>query len=366
LSTARKTLATLTGALIASALLLGLSQIGTAEAPDVTTPSADEGTIPSRWSTSPSSTSATSTSTTTISTTTTIPPKGVLVVQGTGDVNLDPEYIPALGAHGYDYAWQALDGVFLEDDLTVINLECAPSDVGSPEPKEFVFRCPSESLLSLAKAGVEVANLGNNHSGDYGKEALVDGRDQLLAAGVQPVGAGRDADEAGAPALFEINGWTVAVVGFGGVVPTPAWLAADDRAGMRDGDDIPSMVATVSEADQVADIVVVATHWGVELDTQPRPDDIERAAAMIEAGADIIFGHHAHRLQPLEGVNGAAVFWSLGNFVWPRYSNVASTTAVARAVVHPDGRIEACLIPAFIEHSGQPVLTGEPECGPVR
>jgi poly-gamma-glutamate synthesis protein (capsule biosynthesis protein) len=183
---------------------------------------------------------------------------------------------------------------------------------------------------------------------------------------VQPVGAGRDADEAGAPALFEVNGWTVAVVGFGGVVPTPAWLAAEDRAGMRDGDDISSMVAAVSEADQVADLVVVATHWGVELDIEPRPDDIERAAAMIEAGADIIFGHHAHRLQALEDVNGAAVFWSLGNFVWPRYSSAASTTAVARAVVHPDGRIEACLIPAFIENSGQPVLTAEPECGPVR
>lgn len=319
-----------------------------------------------RPSTSSSSTPSTtpSTSSTLAATTTTLPPRGTLVIHGTGDVNLDPEYIPALAANGWDHAWAGLDGLFQDDDLTVINLECAPSDLGAPEPKEFVFRCPAVSLPSLATAGVEVASMGNNHSGDYGKEALVDGRANLIASGVAPVGAGVNAAEAGAPAVFEIEGWTVAVVGFGGVFPNPPWFATADRPGMRDGDDIPSMVEAVHAAAEVADIVVVAIHWGVEFDTEPRPEDIERAEAMIEAGADVIFGHHAHRLQPFEMVNDSAVFWGLGNFVWPRQSTAGSTTGVARAVVHPDGTIEACLIPAFIESPGQPVLTGEPECGP--
>ncbi len=297
---------------------------------------------------------------------TTLPPRGTLVIHGTGDVNLDPEYIPALAANGWDHAWAGLDGLFRDDDLTVVNLECAPSDLGAPEPKEFVFRCPAASLPSLATAGVEVASLGNNHSGDYGKEALVDGRANLIASGVAPVGAGANAAEAGAPAVFEMEGWRVAVVGFGGVFPNPPWFATADRPGMRDGDDIPSMVEAVQAAAEVADIVVVTIHWGVEFDTEPRTEDIERAEAMIEAGADVIFGHHAHRLQPFEMVNDSAVFWGLGNFVWPRQSTAGSTTGVARAVVHPDGTIEACLIPAFIESPGQPVLTGEPECGPER
>lgn len=288
------------------------------------------------------------------------------MIHGTGDVNLDPEYIPALVANGWDHAWAGLDGLFRDDDLTVVNLECAPSDIGQPEPKEFVFRCPAVSLPSLATAGVEVASMGNNHSGDYGKEALVDGRANLIASGVAPVGAGANAAEAGAPAVFEMEGWRVAVVGFGGVFPNPPWFATADRPGMRDGDDIPSMVEAVQAAAEVADIVVVAIHWGVEFDTEPRAEDIERAEAMIEAGADVIFGHHAHRLQPFEMVNDSAVFWGLGNFVWPRQSTAGSTTGVARAVVHPDGTIEACLIPAFIESPGQPVLIGEPECGPER
>jgi poly-gamma-glutamate capsule biosynthesis protein CapA/YwtB (metallophosphatase superfamily) len=306
----------------------------------------------------------TTTSTTPPTTTTTLPARGTLVIHGTGDVALDPWYIPTLRQRGWDHAWSGLGSLFLDDDLTVINLECAPSDLGEPLPKEFTFRCPVEALGSLRANGVEVANLGNNHSGDFGKEALVDGHAQLLAHGVVPVGAGRNHAEAGRPALYTLNGWTVAVVGFGGITPADSWYATDDRPGMRNGKDIAGMVEAIKAAKELADIVVVTIHWGRELDTEPRDTEVASARAMIEAGANIIFGHHSHRLQPLEMVDGAAVFWSLGNFVWPRLSDASATTAVGRVVVHPDGTIEACKIPAFIRTHGRPELTGDPGCGP--
>jgi poly-gamma-glutamate synthesis protein (capsule biosynthesis protein) len=286
------------------------------------------------------------------------------VIHGTGDVAVDPWYIPALRSNGWGHAWSGLGGLFVEDDLTVINLECVPSDLGDPLPKSFTFRCPIEALPTIEANGIDVANMGNNHSGDFGKEALIDGRQQLIAAGIAPVGAGKDIHEAGEPAVFEVNGWTVAVVGFGGVAPSDSWYATEDRAGMRSGDHVDQMVEAVAAADEVADLVVVTVHWGRELDTEPRQEDIERAEAMIEAGADVIFGHHQHRMNPYEMVDGAAVFWGLGNFVWPHNSVPSATTGVARAVVNPDGSIEACLIPAYIETHGHPVLTGEPECGP--
>jgi poly-gamma-glutamate synthesis protein (capsule biosynthesis protein) len=304
----------------------------------------------------------TTASTTTPPPTTARPTRGYLVIQGTGDVAVDPDYIPALAAQGWDHAWSGLGGLFLEDDLTVINLECTPSDLGAPLEKDFNFRCPTAALPSLPANGLEVANIANNHSGDFGKEALVDGRDQLIAAGIAPVGAGRNVAEAGEPAIFDVEGWKVAVIGFGGVAPNDSWYATDDTAGMRSGDDTSSMVEAVEAAASIADLVVVTVHWGMELDTTPRPDDIERAHAMIGAGADVIFGHHSHRMQPLEMVGDAAVFWSLGNFVWPHNSVPSATTAVARAVVAPDGTIEACLIPAYIETHGHPVLTGEATC----
>jgi hypothetical protein len=294
--------------------------------------------------------------------TTTAPPRGWVTIQATGDVNLDPAYIPALASQGYEWAWSGLEGLFLDDDLTLVNLECSPSAVGAAEDKEFVFQC-ADGLAEMGAAGIDVANLGNNHSQDYGKEALLDGIRNLENLGVVPVGAGRTAAVAAIPALFEVNGWRIAVVGFGGIRPHDGWIATADRAGMADGDTIESMVSTVEAAASVADFVVVSVHWGVELDTNPRPDDVDRAEAMIDAGADVVFGHHPHRLQPFETVQDRPVFWSLGNFVWPEMSPASATTGVARVLISPDGEISGCLVPALIESSGHPVLTDDPPCG---
>src|SRR3712207_1440580 len=122
------------------------------------------------------------------------------------------------------------------------------------------------------------------------------------------------------------------------------------------------MVAAVRAADDAADLVFVAIHWGVELDTEPRAEDVARARAMIDAGADGIFGHHAHRLQPLGVYAERPVAWGLGNFVWPRNSEAGSRTAVAEFVVEPDGTVHGCLLPARITSPGHPELTGRRSC----
>ena len=292
----------------------------------------------------------------------TLPRKGSVIIHGTGDVNLDPAYIPALASRGYDWAWSGLQGLFAEDDLTVVNLECSPSGLGSPEAKAFTFRCADEGLAAMAGAGVEVANLANNHSQDFGKEAMLDGRANLEAKGIFPVGTGATAAQAGEPAIFELNGWKVAVVGFGGVRPHDGWIATADQPGMADGDSVESMVATVEAAHELADWVVVTIHWGVELDVEPRAEDVDRARAIVAAGADVIFGHHTHRLQPFELLSGRPVAWGLGNFVWPNLSPAGSRTAVARVVITPQGQIAGCLLPAVIESPGHPVLLGPAEC----
>jgi poly-gamma-glutamate synthesis protein (capsule biosynthesis protein) len=286
------------------------------------------------------------------------PERGRLVIHATGDVNLDPARIPTFRAHGYRYAWTGLRNIFRKDDLTIINLECAASNLGSPVPKEFNFRCDTEALPIARRFGVEVANQANNHAGDYGKEALLDSRRNIIRAGMAPVGTGRDARQANQAAILEIEGWTVAVLGFGGVVPEPGWIATADRAGMADGDDTASMVRAVKRAKRKADLVLVTVHWGVELDTRPRPDDERRARAMIDAGADAIFGHHSHRLNPVDRYKGKPIFWGLGNFVWPALSEAGATTGVARITVEPDGGIKAKLLPAHIEDHGHPVLRG--------
>lgn len=282
-------------------------------------------------------------------------PRGRLVLHGTGDVNLDPRQLGSLHT-SYGAPWSAVSDLFEGDDLTVVNLECAPSRLGEAVEKEYNFRCEPDALAAMRDAGVDVANQGNNHAGDYGPRALVDGRDNLIAAGVRPVGSGRDAAQANEPAIFERSGWTIAVLGFGGVVPSPDWIAGPDHAGQADGYDVASMTRAVREADEEADLVFVTIHWGAELDGSPRADDVARARALIDAGADGIFGHHAHVVQPLEWYGGRPIAYGLGNFVWPR----GGPTAVARFVVEPDGSVGACLVRGTIS-GGRPTLS-DPDC----
>ncbi len=280
-----------------------------------------------------------------------------LVINGTGDVNLDPTFVRSFPSHGYGYAWSGLDDIFNQDDLTVINLECSASNLGTPWPKPATFRCDPDALPSMAAAGVDVANLANNHAIDYGFTAMLDARRNLEAVGIAPVGAGANAAEAYAPVLVEKNGWTIAILGGGGVRPEGgSWFATEDQPGMTDGDSAAAMTKAIKAADKVADLVLVTIHWGKQDTTQPRPFEIGLAKAFIDAGADGIFGHHQHVLQPLGWYRGKPIAWGLGNFVWQAGSTLARTTAVGQFVFEPDGRIGACLIPVYIEATGHPVL----------
>jgi poly-gamma-glutamate synthesis protein (capsule biosynthesis protein) len=284
------------------------------------------------------------------------------VISGTGDVNLDPAFVRTFPTTGYEHAWTGLGGLFESDDLTVVNLECSASNLGTPWDKPYTFRCDPDALPSMADAGVEVANLANNHSIDYGFNAMLDARQNLLANGIVPVGAGENAAEAYAPALFELNGWTVAVLGGGGVGPeTGSWTARENRPGITNGDSVEAMTAAIRAADEVADLVIVSIHWGEQGATTPRAFEIGLAHAFIDAGADGIFGHHQHRLNPLGWYRGKPIAWGLGNFVWQAYPAQARRTAIARFVFDPDGTISACLVPVIIEETGHPVVqTADP------
>lgn len=280
-----------------------------------------------------------------------------LTISGTGDVNLDPHFVRSFPSTGYEHAWTGLGSLFASDDLTIVNLECSASDLGTPWDKPYTFRCDPAALPSMAAAGVDVANLANNHAIDYGFEAMLDARDNLMANGITPVGAGKDAAEAYQPALFEIAGWTVAVLGAGGVHPeTGSWLAGEARPGMTDGDSIEAMTKAIAAADEIADLVIVTVHWGEQGATTPRDFEIELAEAYIDAGADGIFGHHQHRLNPLGWYHGKPIAWGLGNFVWQAYPSAATETAVAQFTFSDDGTVSACLVPVVIESPGHPVV----------
>jgi len=290
------------------------------------------------------------------STSTTQAPKGSLVIQGAGDTNLDPNYIGALATNGYGHAFSGLDGIFSRDSFTVVNLECTPSNGGERQQRPFNFRCDPDALPVLLDHGIEAVNLGNNHSMDYGSDALVDGIGLIRNAGLLSAGAGQNRTEAFAAASYQIDGWSIGLVGLGGVYLAQDWLATDDKPGMSDGLDLDRAVDAIEQASSDHDLVVVSIHWCCELETKPNARNREHAEAFVAAGADIIFGHHHHRLQPLEFIGDTPVFWGLGNFVWPRLSVAGSTTAIGRVEIEPGGAVNACLLPVTIVSDGHPEL----------
>ena len=285
------------------------------------------------------------------------PKKERLVIHAAGDTNLDPNYVDTFRSEGYGYAWTGLDGLFQNDDLTIVNLECAVSNKGSAVPKEFNFRGDPAALPAMRKAGVEIASLANNHSYDFGPQALVDTVKNIRKAGITPIGAGSDDEEAEAPAYLDIKGWKIAVVPWDFVVdPYPTAVAAPGHPGTAFGHDFNGVLKTVKAASRNADLVIVQTHWGVELETRPNLAQVPLGHRLIDAGADIIFGGHSHRIQPLEIYKGKPIFWSLGNFVWPLFSIEGAQSGVAEVTVEPDGTIKARLLPATITAPGHPEL----------
>ena len=283
------------------------------------------------------------------------PPRAMLVIHGTG-VSLDPGYIPALGSNGYDWAWSGLGGLFRDDDLTIINHECPSTEIVAPLDKRFVFRCDPDALDEARRAVVDVASLANNHAFDQGPQALLDSIRNLERADIVPIGAGASQEEADAPAYIDVKGWTIGLVAIGEVVDPDWQVAIGDEIGTSVGHDFPRALEAIREAGANADLVIVVIHWGIELDTQPRSYQVDEAYRMIDAGADVILGHHAHRLQPMDTYRGKPIFYGLGNFVWPSFSAEGSATAVAEVVVRSDGTLCGRLLHATIVSDGHPVL----------
>ncbi len=145
------------------------------------------------------------------------------------------------------------------------------------------------------------------------------------------------------------------MLGFTSVISAPSWVAGPSSPGHASAADVAAMTAAVAAADAEADVVVVAVHWGTERKFTPDAEDVAAARVLVDAGADVVFGHHPHVLQPLDLIDGKPVFYSLGNFVW-HSRPPGNASAVAEVVITPDSRYFPRLLPARITDTGHPVL----------
>jgi poly-gamma-glutamate synthesis protein (capsule biosynthesis protein) len=222
-------------------------------------------------------------------------------------------------------------------DVAVANLETAITERGAPEPKEYTFRAPPAALEALRDAGVDAVSMANNHGLDYGVEGLVDSLAAGHTTGLPVVGIGPDDGAAYRPWFTTVHGRRLAVVAATQVLDDPVgWSAGPGQAGLASAKDRPRLLAEVRSARAAADTVVVFLHWGVEGDSCPSTDQQTLADDLVAAGADVIVGGHAHRLQGAGRKGGALVAYGLGNAVF--YASGGPSTESGVLEVTVDGR----------------------------
>ena len=215
--------------------------------------------------------------------------------------------------------------------IAVVNLETAVTNGGSAAAKTFTFRTPATAFAALRGGGVDVATMANNHGMDFGEAGL---RDSLAAARSQRfpvVGIGRDDRQAYAPYRRTVAGQRIAVIGATQVLDdhlVSAWTAGPGKPGLASAKDAPRLLRAVRQARRTSDTVVVFLHWGVELMGCPSSAQRTLARQLTRAGADIVVGGHAHRLQGAGRMGGPLVAYGLGNFVWYGTSELSTRTGV--------------------------------------
>jgi poly-gamma-glutamate synthesis protein (capsule biosynthesis protein) len=282
------------------------------------------------------------------------PPPRVRVVSG-GDVMPDRSVESYANANGPDAVLAGIAPVLEKGDAAWFNLEGVTSTLGTPKTeKVYTFEGPPEFAPAIAKAGVDVVTMGNNHSVDYGRAALRDTISRLDEAGVQVVGAGKDFEDAHAPAIVRTaSGATIGFLGYSDVW-WPGFEATESHAGVAQAfTGIGRMKQDVKDLAAEVDYVIVGFHWGYEYQHYPVSQQTNEGHAAIDAGADLVIGHHPHVLQGFETYKRRLIAYSLGDLVFDHQAVETGQTVLVDATLKPDG-VSARLVPVYVSTTGIP------------
>lgn len=246
-------------------------------------------------------------------------------------------------------------------DIVFGNLETPLTAGREIKTGETVFRSDPEMARVLAQNNFSVLSLANNHSPNFGAKGLRDTFQYLKDAGIAYAGAGQDAEEAYAPVYLEKNGLTFAFLAYtdNDVIPK-TYEAAQKRAGTAFMD-IARLRTAVKSAKTKADFVIVSMHSGAEYVPQPNKRQKQFAHAAIDAGAELVIGHHPHVVQSAEIYKGKYIFYSLGNFIFDQmWSRDTRRGLMLKILFNRGGVANIDYAPVLISDYAQPrILTGK-------
>ncbi len=255
----------------------------------------------------------------------------------TGDILLDRGVRRVINRHGVDHLFSdGIDSIFRSAQVVVGNLECPATKIKDPIFKQFIFRSEPEWLSTLKAHGITHLNLANNHSIDQGREGLMDTKRNIEAAGMTPVGGGRNMDEASEPILLASTPrkvWLLASLRL--ALENYAYLPDKPCVSQEPMDSLLNRVHRLRKADSTA-VIIVSLHWGGEHTLKPVNSQRWDAHQLIRAGADVLVCHHTHTLQTIEEFQGKKIYYSVGNFIFDQQKPLNSEACIVRLKISPN------------------------------
>ena len=236
---------------------------------------------------------------------------------------------------GFDWILEDVSPVFQAADIAFVNLETPTDPQMHTKIHGEIFNAPLVFLDALAHAGINVVSFANNHSFDQGPEGLVRTITELEHRSIIPLGAGADCATAYALRTKTVHGVRVGFLALTDLlninqnmtdsdpcVALPGPLCTQDCVPDRDAlwfhIDEPALLASLNKAKSQVDILILSFHWGTEYLDTPLTLYSTLAPKLMEAGVDVLLGHHAHTLQPVvryikENQSEGIIAYSLGN-----------------------------------------------------
>lgn len=257
-----------------------------------------------------------------------------------GDIMLDRHVGGHFNQSPEDFNFPEISNILQGHDLVMASLKNPISTNGSPHPRQqdhLNFRCHPERLAVLHNLGVNVVNLANNHTMDYGETALRDTMEHLDTGNIRHLGAGCNHAEANRPLLLEINGVKLALVTSSFIYLASTCRAKRHRTGIADYR-FNRILKQVRALSQQGYQVIVTLHWGLEYSFYPVPYQRKRAQRMIDAGASMVLGHGTHYPQGIESYKDRDIVYSVGNFIFDEPFVHANRGYIYTAEISADGK----------------------------
>ncbi len=250
---------------------------------------------------------------------------------------------------GFDALFAAVAPELHQADIAFGNMEFPVAPKTGRGTHSFVFNAPAIVPVAVKAAGFGIVSFANNHAFDQGRAGVSETLDNIKAAGLEEVGAGKTRAEAEQPVFEEIHGIRVAFLGF--TARFNENLDSDNPKAPRiNPADPEAMRAAIAKARSQSEFVVVSIHWGTEYAKEPDPGEADLAHSLVDAGAGLILGSHPHVLQALEtypDADGrmALIAYSLGNFVSNQSRNyVPGVSAESQADTRDGALLKVTLV----------------------